>query len=155
MNRSSKELSEADYLKKMEAYCARAEHCCSEVSDKLKRSGVSDEAIERILDTLQQEKYIDEERYCRAFIRDKYRFAKWGRVKIAQMLKTKKIPRSLYFPLMDEIIDPEEYRSVLRTLLVVQRRSIRACDQRELYNKLIRFAIGRGFEIEEIQSAID
>lgn len=46
--------------------------------------------INRIIDRLVVEKFIDEERYCRAFVNDKFRFAKWGKMKITQALYMKK-----------------------------------------------------------------
>ena len=70
------EITEKDALSRMAAYCASAEHCRAEVVEKLQRWGIAYDAIDRIIDRLEQEQYIDEERYCRAFIRDKYRFAK-------------------------------------------------------------------------------
>ena len=80
------EITESDALSRVAAYCSTAEHCRAEVTEKLQRWGIPYDAINRILNHLEQEKYIDEERFCRAFISDKYRFAKWGKVKIGQAL---------------------------------------------------------------------
>ena len=74
-------ITEDEALNRVAAYCSAAEHCRAEVSEKLQKWGIAYEAIERILARLEAEKYIDDERYCRAFINDKYRFAKWGKMK--------------------------------------------------------------------------
>ena len=80
------EITETDALSRVAAYCSTAEHCRAEVTEKLQRWGIPYDAIDRIINRLEQEKYIDEERFCRAFIHDKYRFAKWGKMKIAQAI---------------------------------------------------------------------
>lgn len=148
------EITEKDALSRMAAYCASAEHCRAEVVEKLQRWGIAYDAIDRIIDCLEQEQYIDEERYCRAFIRDKYRFAKWGKVKIGQSLQLKKIPSKVYRPFLDEI-DEEEYFSILQKLLMAKRKSISAETDYELNCKLMRFALSRGFEMKDIRRCID
>jgi len=145
-----KELSEEEALCKAAAYCSRAEHCCSEVSEKLDKWGVSSDEKKRILKRLVVEKYLDEGRYCHFFIHDKLKCNKWGRNKIAQALWMKKIPPEISAPLLAEI-DEEEYHSILRGLLESKRRTLNARNKYELNGKLIRFALSRGFEIDEIR----
>ncbi|MDA6986947.1 RecX family transcriptional regulator, partial [Escherichia coli] len=84
------------------------EHCRAEIAEKLQRWGIAYDAIDRIINRLEQEQNIDEKRFCRAFINDKYRFAKWGKMKIGQALHLKKISSSVYWPYLNEI-DEEEY----------------------------------------------
>lgn len=148
------QFTETEALSRLEAYCSTAEHCRAEVAEKLQRWGVPYDAIERIIRRLEQEKYIDEERFCRAFIRDKYRFDKWGKVKIGQALMLKKIPQRTFFLLMNEI-DEEEYMGILEKLLSAKRKSIRAANEFELNNKLVRFALSRGFEMKDIRRCIE
>jgi regulatory protein len=69
------EITETEALNRVAAYCSTAEHCRAEIAEKLQRWGIAYDAIDRIINRLEQEKYIDEERFCRAFINDKYRFA--------------------------------------------------------------------------------
>ena len=106
------EITETDALSRVAAYCSTAEHCRAEVTEKLQRWGIPYDAIDRIINRLEQEKYIDEERFCRAFIHDKYRFAKWGKIKIGQALQLKKIPQSVFYRYLNEI-DEDEYLAVL------------------------------------------
>lgn len=148
------EITETDALNRMAAYCSTAEHCRAEVTEKLQRWGIAYDAIDRILNRLEEEKYISEERFCRAFIRDKYRLAKWGKVKIGQALQLKKIPQLTYNQFMNEI-EEEEYLSILRDLLAVKRKSLHAGDEYELNGKLIRFALSRGFEMKDIRQCIE
>lgn len=74
------EITETEALNRVAAYCSTAEHCRAEIAEKLQRWGIAYDAIDRIINRLEQEKYIDEERFCRAFINDKYRLAKWGKM---------------------------------------------------------------------------
>ena len=148
------EITETDALSRMAAYCSTAEHCRAEVTEKLQRWGIPYGAIDRILNRLEQEKYIDEGRFCRAFIRDKYRFAKWGKVKIGQALQLKKISQVTFIPFLNEI-DGEEYLSILRELLAAKRKSVHAENEYELNGKLIRFALSRGFEMKDIRNCIE
>ena len=80
-------LSEEAALKKAARYCSTAEHCRAEVAEKLRQWGVPASSAEQILTRLVQERFIDEERFCRAFVNDKHLLAKWG--------KRGKVPKSL------------------------------------------------------------
>lgn len=148
------EITETEALSRVAAYCSTAEHCRAEIAEKLQRWSVAYDAIDRIIARLEQERYIDEERFCRAFINDKYRFAKWGKMKIGQALQLKKISSSVYWSFLNEI-DEEEYLSILRGLLTAKRKSIHADTEYELNGKLIRFALSRGFEMKDIRRCID
>ena len=86
------ELSENELRYKAEAYCSSMERCVTDVEAKLSQWGATPEVMEKIVRHLQDERYIDQKRFCSAFVRDKYRFNQWGRVKISQALRMKKIP---------------------------------------------------------------
>ncbi|MCI1683985.1 MAG: RecX family transcriptional regulator [Bacteroides sp.] len=144
-----KEITETEAFSKVASYCSVAEHCSSEVIEKMRRWGLAYDSIDRVVKRLQEESYIDEERFCRAFINDKYRFAKWGKVKILQALRMKKIPDGLSMRFISEI-DENEYLSILQRLLEAKKKSLRAQSEYELNGKLIRFALSRGFEMKDI-----
>lgn len=146
-----KELTPTEAFNKAAAYCAGAEHCISEVQDKLRTWGIGDAALrEAIVTRLCDERYIDEERYARCFVRDKFRFNRWGRIKITQALRTKHIAAAVCQTALDEI-DETDYLQTLRELLTAKARSIKARNDYERNGKLIRFAIGRGYETETIR----
>lgn len=147
-------MTEEEALKRVTAYCAAAEHCRAEVSERLQKWGIAYEAIDRIIAQLETEKYINEERYCRAFVNDKFRFEKWGKIKIGQGLYMKKIPSDVAWRYLNEI-EQEEYLTVLRGLIDSKRKSVRGNDDFEVNRKLIRFAMSRGFEIRDIKYCIE
>ena len=103
---------------------------------------------------LVSERYVDDERYARAFVKDKVRYNKWGRRKVEQALWQKHIDEDIRQQVLDEI-DDEEYISVLRPLLKQKRRSTKAANDYQLNQKLMRFALGRGFTFDIIRQCMD
>jgi regulatory protein len=144
-----KELSAEEARLKAEAYCSLSEHCKSEVLGKLQQWGAPEETWEAILNHLEKERYVDESRYATFFVRDKYRFNQWGRIKIAQALRMKHIPSACIDEAMEEI-DEQEYLNILTSLLKKKVRSIKASNDYERNGKLVRFAAGHGYEIGDI-----
>lgn len=148
-----KELTEKEVWNKVTAYCSIAERCSADVVDKLQKWGVERDVLSNITSKLVEEKYIDEKRYSFAFVNDKYRFAKWGKVKIAQALKQKQVPEDVYDLALKDV-DENEYLDILRNLLNAKRKTIHAKNEYEQNGKLIRFALGRGFEMKDIRLCI-
>lgn len=148
-----KELTEGEALHKAAAYCTATERCKYEVTEKMNAWGVDIETQERIIKRLVEEKFIDEERFCRFFVNDKFRFNKWGKIKINQALYQKRIPSQICNKYLDEI-DEEEYIDILRSLLSAKKRSTKAPDEYQLNIKLMRFAASRGFEQNVVRKCI-
>ena len=98
-----KECTEEVALAKAEAYCSVAERCKADVVRKLGVWGAPMASFEKIVNHLEEERYLDERRYAIAFTRDKYRFDQWGRIKIAQALKMKSISSRTVALAMEEI----------------------------------------------------
>lgn len=148
-----KECSKEEGCIKAEAYCSVAERCKADVSAKLQQWGTPLEAVDDILLHLEKEKFVDERRYARAFVRDKYRFNQWGRIKIIQALRLKHIPSSFIEEALEEV-DNEEYMAILTSLLERKRKTIKAACDYERNGKLIRFAAGHGYEMDDILSCL-
>ena len=136
------------------ALCAQAEHCQWEMLEKMRRWELSDEAQARVMERLVKERYVDDERYARAFVKDKIRYNKWGRRKVEQALWQKHIDDDIRQRVLDEV-DDDEYLSILRPLLQQKRKSTKAQSDYELNQKLIRFALGRGFTFDIIRQCIE
>ena len=148
-----KELTEKEAIYKIAAYCSTAEHCFSEVKEKLKAWSISSEQQENIIEYLVKEQYINEERYAYSYVNDKFRFNKWGKNKIKQGLQLKDIlPETVQKAL--ESINTDEYILTLRQLLKAKNKSIKARNDYERCGKLIRFAIGRGYELSIIKQCL-
>lgn len=140
-------------MSRLAALCAKAEYCTGDADDKMRRWGLDEEARQRNIDYLVDNHYIDNARYCRAFINDKITYNHWGRRKIEQALWMKHIPENVSSPILDEVPE-EKYLEVLRPLLKAKMPSIKADSDYERSMKLIKFAMGRGFSIEEIKQCV-
>ncbi len=149
-----KEMTEQEAYLQLATLCAQAEHCEQEMRDKMKRWEVDETAQNRIIDRLVKERYIDNERYARAFVKDKIRYNKWGRRKVQQALWMKRIDNDIQQRVLDEI-DEKEYLDVLRPLLKQKRKSTKAASDYELNQKLVRFALGRGFTFDIIRQCLE
>lgn len=143
-----------EILYKLAAKCSVSEQCLSDIEAKLSRYDLTEEERTRILRHLVEEKYVDDRRYAEAYVKDKYRFNKWGRIKIAQGLRMKGIDNETIKSAM-EAIDEEEYQEILRDLIKAKRRSTRGSSEYEINGKLIRFATGRGFEFAAIRECLN
>lgn len=114
---------------------------------------MSDEAQARVMARLTNERYVDDERYARAFVRDKITYNKWGSRKVEQALWQKHIDEQIREQVLGEI-DDKEYLSVLIPLLKQKRKSTKADNEYELNQKLVRFALGRGFTFDLIKQCL-
>ena len=141
-------------LFKASAYCATAEHCEADVRTKLQTWACAPEHIDKIIDYLKQENFLNEQRYCNAFVRDKFRFNQWGKTKIAMMLRTKNIAEETIAEAIEQIAD-ETYQQTVTTLLQTKLKGLKYRDEYDRKAKLIRFAQGRGFEYGIIAAAIE
>ena len=149
-----KDMTEQEAYLQLAALCAQAEHCQQEMRDKMRRWELDETVQNRIIDRLIKERYVDDERYARAFVKDKIRYNKWGRRKVQQGLWQKRIDADIQQRVLDEI-DEKEYLDVLRPLLKQKRKSIMAESDYELNQKLIRFALGRGFGFDIIRQCLN
>jgi regulatory protein len=149
-----KEISEQEALQRLTALCARAEHCAYEMTEKMHRWGIDEAAQARIMAYLTEHRYVDDERYARAFVLDKIRYNHWGRRKVEQALWQKHIDEDIRQRVLGEV-DTRVYADMLRPLLQQKRRTTTASSPYELQQKLIRFALGRGFDFETIRQCLD
>ena len=118
-----KEMTEQEAYLQLAALCAQAEHCEQEMRDKMRRWELDETVQNRIINRLIKERYVDDERYARAFVKDKIRYNKWGRRKVQQALWKKRIDADIQQRVLDEI-DEKEYLDILRPLLKQKRKSI-------------------------------
>ena len=149
-----KEKTEQEAYLQLTALCAQAEHCQQEMRDKMKRWDIDPAVQDRIITRLVKERYVDDERYARAFVKDKIRYNKWGRRKVQQGLWLKHIDADIQERVLSEV-DDSEYLSVLRPLLKQKAKGIRAENDYERNQKLVRFALGRGFTFDIIRQCLN
>lgn len=132
-------------LTKAMALCSRIEYCSGDIRKKLQHWGVSGDDENKIVGTLVKENFINEERYSKAFVRDKFRHNKWGKAKIAAQMKAKGITDDIIRTALIEI-DNEEYIDTIKNLIAAHRKSIKAKNQFDMKGKLLRYGLSKGFE---------
>ena len=149
-----KQKTEQEAFLTLAALCAQAEHCQWEMTEKMRRWELPEEAQAHIMERLTKERYVDDERFARAFIKDKIRYNKWGRRKVEQALWQKHIAEDIRQQTLDEVSN-EEYLDVLKLLIKQKRKTIKAKNDYEINQKLMRFALSRGFTFDIIRQCID
>ena len=140
-------------LKRAAALCSRQEQCSSHIMEKLLTWKVSDDDAEQIINLLQKEKFLDDSRYATFYVRDKFRFNGWGKIKLAVMLRQKKIPESVIQESLNQI-DPELYKQKCMHLISDKSASLKETNQFKQKGKLFRFAAQRGFESDLIHQIL-
>jgi len=141
-------------LARIQKICSNQEKCSFDVRRKLFDWGFENMAIEKIINSLIDDKFVDDNRFAKSFVREKFRFNNWGRIKITYALKQKRIPESTINLSLEEI-EEEEYLHVLETELIKKKKSIKAKNQFDLKGKLLRFGQSKGFEFECVMRIIE
>ena len=132
-------------IERLKNYCALQDRCQWDVTQKMKEWGLLEMTQNHILEILIQEKYVDEERFAQSFCRGKFLIKKWGKVKITNELKKKKISDICIKKGLEEI-DLTEYDLLLENLLTKKNDTLRDKNHFTRKSKLARFLIQRGFE---------
>ena len=136
-------------LQKIRHYCSYQERCISEVEQKLKEFAVQKKMIPGIINQLQKEGYLNEERFAKAFAGGKFRLNKWGHYRIEYEMRVRGIPELMIQQGMAEI-DGKEYLQTLRELMIHKLNGIKTEKNVNIREKIINFAFGKGYEMEHI-----
>ncbi|MBR5103990.1 MAG: RecX family transcriptional regulator [Bacteroidales bacterium] len=140
-------------LDRLRGLCSRREYCCADILKKAKDALEGDvQAAQEVVDSLVKDKYVDDLRYASAYARDKASIRGWGEVKIRYMLSAKKISRDIIDQALAEI-DDRKASDRLHKLLENKYRSLKDDPQCRL--KLLRFALGRGYSYDEVNTLIN
>ena len=139
-------------LERIKAWCDRQERAHSEVRRKLASWAVYGEETENIIAELISTDYLNEERYARAFARGKSRLKAWGWRKIKNELKAGGVS-DFSLKMAREEIDEDEYRQGLYRLLEKKASSVKASNAFEKRQKVYRYLVGKGYEMDDIKEA--
>lgn len=144
----------ATALKKAAGICSRQEQCSFDILQKLERWGVEQGEHEAVIARLKDEKFLDDARYAAFYVRDKFRFNQWGRMKISAMLRQKQVEEAIISSALARI-DPMEYEQLCLDLLKGKDRQLKEEDPYKRKAKLLRFGAQRGFESELLYRTLD
>ena len=141
----SKPLSPDQVLDKMAKYCAYQERCVKDVTEKLKTFDISPKDKEEILHYLIDNRFVNDERFAKSFVRGKINQSGWGLNKIRFHLIQKGIAKEIIEEAL-HVFDEEAYRQRLVEVLQTKSKTVKAANDFEKKRKLAAFAMQRGFE---------
>lgn len=144
-NPERKYISREDGLKKLQRYCAYQDRCHQEVRSKLLDLGIFGDELEEIMSELIADNFLNEERFARSFARGKFRIKSWGRNRIIEELKKKKISAYCIKKALEEI-DEEDYLEKLKAVITKKSEQLNEPDPWKKRTKIAQYAISRGFE---------
>ncbi len=149
-----KKLSKAQALDRAQWHCSRRELCIADIKLKLLRWGMEQAESLSIIESLIQDRFIDEQRYATAFAREKARFNGWGPRKIEMALRAKSIPNQT---VQDALTEAQQHINIESFAQVLEKKAktIKYKNLYDLKNKLLRFALSRGFDYEKSIPIID
>jgi regulatory protein len=145
MNNPKQPLTPAQAMNRAAALCARSEQAPGDIREKLIKWGLTPTEARQVLRQLQEQGFLDERRFATAFVKDRFAFNGWGRIKIAYQLRQKRIPDEVIDEAM-AVIDEDQYRARLTELLRAKWRSVKGREPRAAWAAMMRFAASRGFE---------
>jgi regulatory protein len=133
-------------------YCARGERSGRDITDKLYKLKTEKEDTAGYIQKLRQENFLNDDRYAKAFVEVHAR-KKWGKAKIKNALSGKGISADIISKYLDDM-DAGDYDELIKTLAEKKWNSIRTGMDRDKKNKVIRFLLGRGFEMGKILAVV-
>jgi regulatory protein len=146
-------IDEKEAQSKAEHYCAYQERSQQEVRDKLYEWGQYPSAVENIISRLIEGNFLNEQRFAKAYAIGKFRQKGWGKIKIKQGLKLKKVSEPLIKKALNSI-DGDEYWQMLNTIIQKKQPLVKEKDPFKRRYKLYQYAMSRGFESDLIQEAL-
>jgi regulatory protein len=150
---SLKIFSRAQSKVKAESYCAYQERSQYEVRNKLYEWGLHQREVEEIISELIADNFLNEERFARAYTLGKFRIKGWGKNKIKQGLKIKRVPDKMIAKAL-LAIDQDEYMSKLKSLLEKKQATLKESDLFKVRYLLSKYAAQKGYEQDLVGDAI-
>ena len=154
MEFSRTQLTYREALSKAMELCGRSEKCGSDMELKCREWQLTAEETDKLIAYLLTEKFIDPQRYANSFVNDKFKFNKWGKIKLAYALRQKKLEEPYIREALSGLPD-HTYHKVLSELLTAKAKTVKEMDPYIRRGKLMAFAQSRGYGIDEILTIID
>ncbi len=143
-----------ELLEKGKRFCAYRDRCKAEVAQKLLPLGATGQLLEKVINALIEEGFIDEKRFSEAFARGKFEYNQWGRLRIKQELILKKIPEELIDPALNQI-DQNQYQLLLEKIATKKLQSLKGRDEFTARGKTAGFCINKGFEPDLVWKTVN
>jgi len=147
-------ITKEEALKKAMRICSKQEKCKFDIKEKLFKLGLENKYITEVIEQLEIEHFINEDRYCEFYVKDKYKLSKWGRKKIVFSLKQKQIKDSIIQKSLLQI-DQNLYEEIFKSELIKKYKTLKNSELAKQKAKLINFAQSRGYENDLIFRVIN
>ncbi len=147
MEYSRHQLTYKEALSKATELCSRGEKCSFDIEMKCREWQLSKEDTAKVISYLIEEKFIDNQRYAISYVNDKFRFNKWGKIKLAYTLRQKQVEETFIREALSNLQE-DVYLKVLANLLSAKAKSVKDINPYARRGKLLAFAQSRGFEAD-------
>ena len=148
-------ISPEQALSKLMAYCSKMERNEQDVRRKLQLWAISANDSKKIIERLQDDGFISQDRYVKSYIRGKFVYNKWGKTKIKYGLLQKGFKESMLMPLLDEFFETADYAKTITSELQKKNKTLHTDGLYERKAKLMQFAQSRGYEYDVALSCIE
>ncbi len=143
-----------DFIQRISKYCAEAERCTHDVKVKLISWEISSDEADIIIEKLRKENFLDDERYTKSYVSEKWNLDHWGRIKIENNLIQKQIPEGIIRYTLSTI-DEDEYKIYLEDLLKQKLREVRSDNFMDDARRVHMYAVSKGFENELVKQWLE
>lgn len=154
MQKLKKDKTPDEALASMMKLCAKAERSSGDARRLMYRWGIEKSAQEKILKRLTEQKFIDDERYAAAYVREKMRFSGWGAYKMRAALSAKGISREIIDRAVGSL-DEEILDTRLEKYLRRKKQLLKATTPYEIHSKLMRYGLSLGYDYEKVSDAVE
>ncbi len=143
-------ISDKKTAEKLQRFCAYRERSIKEVKDKLTALHVAPQEHALYIKMLQSQKFLDEKRFVSAFINDKFKINRWGRIKIRQLLLAYHVDEALIEKGFEKI-DEAEYLKTLQQIINRYKPKTKGLDTYKAQQKILTHCYSKGFEPELVR----
>lgn len=130
-------------------YCANQERCRFDVKRKLHDWKVDGQYVEEIINRLENESFLSEQRFASLLVKSKINQNKWGRMKIRAELARRQIPTEI----IDDALMEADEEVLMDNLSRLAEKKMIELNRKRAENKsgkLKAFLYSRGYEAEMI-----
>ena len=142
-------------LQSLMRLCSRSEKSTGDALRLMRTWGVPEAEQRGVLDKLIADRYIDNRRYAEAYTREKSQLAGWGERKIAMQLRMKGVERETISAVVAELMANDSMVERLHEKLSKKLRTVKAANDYELRGKLLRYALGLGYDYDMAAEAVE
>ena len=135
--------------------CARSEKSSGDALRLMQQWQVPQAERQGVLERLVKERFIDDGRYAEAYVREKSRLSGWGARKIAMQLRLKGVERETISAVLAELMANDSMAERLHEKLAKKLRTVKAANDYELRGKLLRYALGLGYDYDMAAEAVE